>query len=133
MLIQDLVSDYLLADAQIAARIGARIEPLPLTEQCTFPAMTLIMLPALYPELLDGSTDLAFAVFQVSCWAATVQESRELAALVRRRMLGISDPDLVGFQKAGDVEERDDDNPDLDLHAYRSDVDFRVAFSESSP
>jgi hypothetical protein len=133
VLIQNLVEDYLLADAQIAVRIGTRIEPLPLTEQCIFPAMTLTMVSSVYPELLDGTTSLAFADFQVSCWAATVGAARELAALVRRRMLGISDAELVGFQKAEILDERDDDSPDLDLNAYRSDVDFRVAFAESSP
>ena len=132
-LIQYLVADYLLADSQIAARIGTRLEPLPLTEACTFPAMTLYMFPAEYNELLDGGTSLHFASFQVSCWAATTREARELASLVVKRMLGISDESLVGFQKAGDVDERDDDSPDLRLKVFRSDVDFRVGFAESSP
>jgi len=133
MLIQYSVEDYLLADSQIAARIGTRIEPLPLTEACTFPAMTLTLISAEYPELLDGGTSLAYANFQASCWAATVLAARELGALVRRRMLGISDQAAVGFQKAEILDERDDDSPDLDLNVFRYDVDFRVAFAESSP
>lgn len=133
MLIQYAVEDYLLADSQIAARIGTQIEPLPLTEQCSLPALTLTMIGAEYPECLDGTTSLAYAEFQCSCWAGTVLAARELGSLVRRRMLGISDQDSVGFQKAEILDERDDDSPDLDLNAFRYDVDFRVAFAESSP
>lgn len=133
MLIQYLVEDYLLADQQIAARIGTRIEPLPLTDLCEFPALTLTLISAEYPEVLDGTTSLAFADFQVSCWAETTRGARELGSLVRRRMLGISDQAVVGFQKAEILDERDDDSPDLDLNAFRYDVDFRVAFAESSP
>lgn len=133
MLIQYLVEDYLLADPQIAARIGTRIEPLPLTDVCEFPALTLTLISAEYPEVLDGTTSLAFADFQVSCWAETTLGARELGSLVRRRMLGISDQAVVGFQKAEILDERDDDSPDLDLNAFRYDVDFRVAFAESSP
>lgn len=133
MLIHYLVQDYLAADPQIAARIGTRIEPLPLTKVCEYPALTLTQITAEYPELLDGTTSLAFAEFQVSCWATTTLLARELGALVRRRMLGISDQDAVGFQKAEILDERDDDSPDLELNAFRYDVDFRVAFAESSP
>lgn len=133
MLIQYLVEDYLLADQQIAAIIGTRIEPLPLTDVCEFPALTLTLISAEYPEVLDGTTSLAFADFQVSCWAETTRGARELGSLVRRRMLGISDQAVVGFQKAEILDERDDDSPDLDLNAFRYDVDFRVAFAESSP
>lgn len=134
MLIQYAVEDYLLADSQIAARIGTQIEPLPLTEQCSLPALTLTQIGGSeYPECLDGTTSLAFASFQCSCWASTVLAARELGSLVRRRMLGISDQDVWGFQKAEILDERDDDSPDLDLNAFRYDVDFRLAFAESSP
>lgn len=137
-MIEPFLVSYLLADSGIAARIGAsgspvtgRIYPeiLPQTTGgAVTPGITFTRLSSQHPELLDGNTDLAFAQFQMSCWATTAKAAAELAALVRKRLQGVLD---LEFQKAGVIDERSDYEPDTML--YRQDIDFQIAYAESSP
>lgn len=121
---------YLLTDSGILSLIGsssspvvARIYPENIKQGSTFPALTYTRISNPHGELLDGNPDLAFAVFQIGCWATTPKVAAQLADLVEARMLGIGGEN---FQKAGIEDRRSDYEPDTQL--YRQDVDCRIAF-----
>jgi hypothetical protein len=121
---------YLLSDSSILSMVGtsaspvvARIYPENVKQGSSFPALTYTRLSSSHNELLEGTTGLSFASFQVSCWATTPKIAAQLADLVRTRMLGIGG---VNFQKAGIEDERSEYEPDTQL--YRQDIDFTIAF-----
>ena len=133
-MIEPSLISYIVADAAIAARIGSgsppvyRLHPEMLPQNTVLPAITFTRISSQHPELLDGSTDLSFAQFQASCWASTAKAAAELASLLRMRLQGVYDS---GFQKVSIDDERSDYEPDTLL--YRQDIDFTIAYSESSP
>jgi hypothetical protein len=132
--IEPSLISYLAADSAISARIAsgsplvARIFPEILPQNTILPAITFTRIGSQHPEQLAGDPDLSFAQFQVSCWAATAKLAAEVAACVRIRMQGVGGTD---FQKVSIDDERSDYEPDTLL--YRQDVDFTIAYAESSP
>lgn len=137
-MIEPLLIAYLLDDPGIASRTGASGSPatgriyaeiLPQTVGgVAQTSITWSRISSQHPELLSGDPDLSSAQFQISCWATTPKAAAELAALVRIRMQGIGG---VEFQKASIDDERSDYEADTML--YRQDVDFSIAYAESSP
>jgi hypothetical protein len=133
-LVETFLLDYLLDDPEIAARIGHgspvkyALYPEVLKDETCFPAITYTRISSTHDELLDGGSDLAFGTFQFSCWSLSAMATWELAAVLRARMIGLGGN---GFQKAGILDERSDYEPDTKL--YRTDVDIRIGYSESSP
>lgn len=113
---------------ELVERIGSRVYPEVLAPETCLPAITYTRISSTHDELLDGGTDLKFGTFQFTCWATTALAAWELASLVRTRLTGIGGD---GFQKAGILDERSDYESDTKL--YRSDVDIRIAYAESSP
>lgn len=133
-LVETYLLEYLKADSEITERVGHgspvsyRIFPETLPPETCFPAITYTRISSTHDELLDGGTDLAFGTFQFSCWSPNVTAARELAAVLIARMIGLGGD---GFQKAGILDERSDYEPDTKL--YRTDVDIRIGYAESSP
>lgn len=136
-MIEPYLISYLTSDSAIAARIGSgspvtyRIYPEILPQKtggAEVPAITFSRISSQHPETLDGSADLSFGQFQLSCWAPTQKAAAELAACVRMRLQGVGG---LEFQKAGISDERSDYEPDTLL--YRQDIDFQIAYAESSP
>lgn len=125
---------YLVADTAIAARISSgspvvsRIYPELMPQEPTFPLITFTRTSSQHPEVLEGFPDLALGHFQASCWAHTSKAAAELAAVVRMRMQGVGG---TNFQKVSVDDERSDYEPDTLL--YRQDIDFTIAYAESSP
>lgn len=76
-----------LATAAITALVGDRIAPQPLSEGSSKPAITYAIVADAPQTDLDGADgDLNNIRAQVDCWAATHDQVKSLAELVRVRM-----------------------------------------------
>jgi hypothetical protein len=123
--------DYLLADGGISSLIGTRIGPEPLAQDSAFPAITYRRLDTERGMTLDGPEALQRLTMQVTSWAATLLEVRDLADKIRLRLVGFS-----GAMGATTVQvifprgDRDGYEPDVDAHF--TDLDFEIWAEETT-
>lgn len=126
MIDADFVTYLIDADGSdgVYSLVGDRVYAEQLPQNPTLPAISYTRVYTSHPEEMDGGADLAGALIQVSCWAASKKEAAQVAALVIARMTGRGGN---GFQKAGIEDERSSkEGPEL----YRRDVDVRIAYIE---
>lgn len=122
MSLETALRTYVLADAAVAAAVGARMYPRRLPQGPTLPALAYQRIDTRRLHDLDGPDGLPRARVQIAAWAANVQAATDAAAAVRER--------LDGFKGAwGDVQigaclcvaERDLDDPETGRSAVVQD------------
>ena len=88
MSLETALRAYVLADAAIAAAVGARMYPRRLPQVPTLPALVYQRIDTRRLHDLDGPDGLPRPRVQITVWAANVQGATDTAALVRGRLDG---------------------------------------------
>ena len=88
MIIGVALRAHLLADASIAALVGARIYPLRLPQKAVMPSIVIQRVSGVRFGHLRGGGSLARPRYQVDCWAATHDAATALGTLCRQRLDG---------------------------------------------
>lgn len=124
----------LVADATVAASVGARIQPDVLPQGETWPAVTYTIITGASHGHTGGRSEFADCVMQVNCWATT-QEAATAASEVIRKFLDTyrDTSDGVFIHAAFPGEFSTDyvppqDASDLPLYVHRR--DYRIFYAE---
>lgn len=129
MSLETALRTYVLADAAIAAAMGARMYPRRLPQGPVLPALVYQRIDTRRLHDFAGPDGLPRARVQIAAWAANVQGATDAAALLRAR--------LDGYRGAwGDVAigaclcvgERDLDDPETGRNAVAQ--DYLIQFVE---
>ena len=116
---------FLLADVTIAALVGTRVGPEPLAQNSPKPAITYRRLDTERDLTMDGPEGLQRPTVQVTSWAATLIEARDLAGKIRLRLAGFKG--TMGATIVQVIFPRgDNDGYEADVLAYFTDLDFEI-------
>lgn len=121
-------------DADVAALVGTRIYPMFVPQGASMPAITYQRIVGVRDHVLDGTTEMAEAVYQINCWSDEYSETRDLADAVRGALDDYEG--TVGGVVIQNIHLEDEDDlsdriPGVDVlnrHAKR--LDFTVWFNE---
>jgi len=122
-MIEGAVNALLCADAAVAALVGARVYSGNGPQEATLPAVVITRISTTRELAHSGPSGLAEARLQVSCYARTYDQAKDLAAKVVACLDGYSG--TVGgekIQRAEVVNELDFYDADLDEHHVPVDV-----------
>lgn len=89
-MIEAAIVTYLLADAQIAALAGERVDHDATPQGEADPRITVMRVDTQRSDVLEGPTGLAHARVQIDCWAGTKVAAKQLADRVRIRLNGFA-------------------------------------------
>lgn len=126
MSIEDGLRTHLIADAPVTALVVARIYPIKLPQNPTYPALTYEIISDIPHRALAGDSDLERARARIHCWAATYSGAIDLAGKVRTSvadfsgLMGTTTVRSVKFETWNDIFE---DVPEV----YRRVADFMIA------
>jgi hypothetical protein len=128
---ESAIRSALLADPAVAALVGARVVPMKLPQKPELPAIVYqrISTPG-DPPALDGAKVAPRIRVQLSLWAGTFDEARQLAAAVDARLNGYSgaNGDGTSLRLVWLANLSDDYEPETGL--YRVIADYRVIHTE---
>lgn len=129
MIESDALRTRLLEDPAVCVLVGsdrkARVYPIVLPQDSTFPALTYQLISAPRELTHDGPSGVAWNRIQIDCWASTYLEAKQLATTVRRWLNGwrgrVGDEDVQLMQN---LNSRDLYEPETRL--YRVSQDWGV-------
>lgn len=78
----------LLSDTDIAGEVAARVYPLKLPQQPTYPAITYQVISDQSEQLLEGADRIRRARIQVDIWDDDISKCEEIAGFVRTLLDG---------------------------------------------
>ena len=126
MSIEDGLRTHLLADVPVTALVVARIYPIKLPQNPTYPALTYEMISTIPFRGLAGDSGLERARARIHCWAETYTGAIDLATKVRTAvadfsvLMGTTTVRSTKFETWNDIFE---DVPEV----YRRVADFFIA------
>lgn len=85
-MIEQLIKDHLLSDANISALVGDRVRDNPAEEDIANPFLTYQLISDVPVFSADGTDSLSNARVQISCWAATRSQCIALRQAVRQSL-----------------------------------------------
>jgi hypothetical protein len=121
-------------DAGVAALVSTRIYPTFVPQGASMPAITYQRIVAVRDHVLDGTTEMVAATYQINCWAETYAETRALSDAVRAALddyEGTVNSVVIQNIHLTDEDDLSDRLPGDDVlnrHAKR--LDFEVWFNE---
>lgn len=106
-----------------------RTYPVVIPEDPTFPVMTYQRITGNREKAMDGPPGLANPLFQISIWAETFTEAKELAEDVRQLLDGYSGDDINGAFIENDYDTHEE-SPGEGL--FRATLDTRIYCTEET-
>lgn len=88
MSIETAVANYVITDGTVAGLVVARIYPLRLPQNPTYPALVFRRVSGPQLHNLAGAAGRATPRLQIDCYAETYLEAKDLAAAVKARLDG---------------------------------------------
>ena len=126
MTIEDGLRTHLIADAPVTALVVARIYPLKLPQNPTYPALTYEIISDIHSRGLAGDNAREVVRVRIHCWAETYTGAIDLATKVKTAvadfsgLMGTTKVSSVKFETWNDIFE---DVPEV----YRRAADFMIA------
>ena len=120
---------FILADATVTGLVVARMSPMRLPQNPTFPALVYTQISGPRDRNLSGPSGRVVARFQIDCWAKTYLQAQSLADAVRARLDGYQG--TMGATVVGSVAlENETDDLEEEPEEYRKIQDYMIAFCE---
>lgn len=129
MRLEAALQGHLAAFPSITAVIGSRVYPLLLPQNVVYPAISYQRITGQTIQSNDGDSKLGYSRIQITAWAATYAESRELAAEIRTALIGFKG--LMGaVWITGVTHEIDVDLYDNDTKTFYTACDYTIWYFE---
>ena len=127
--LEKAVRTLLLADATIAAAVGARLYGSRMPQGVQYPAIVIHRISASRVRSLAGPSGYAIVRVQLDVWAVTYEQTKEIGDRIRAVLDGYAGTvEGVQFGNAEPVMEQDDF--DGDVEAYRLIQDWMIGHRE---
>ena len=130
-LIEQGLLTHLQADAGITAIVDGRIDAVVSPQNETLPRITFQRISSNRVMSFGGPSGLTRGRFQIDCWAATYDDSKNLAEAVRLAMDGFSG--LMGDVPVRVILLTDNDLFEANPKTYRVSMDFAIWYEETKP
>lgn len=129
MIIEESLVAKLLATAAVTALVGARIEPLVLSQGATLPAIVYQRISGPRVRSHSGPSGLAHPRIQFTCWGSTYLQAKSVAKALRQTFDGFKD--LAASPAIGGLfVENDLDDYEEETQTYQVIVDVIAWHSE---
>lgn len=130
MLAEGSLVTFLLADGTVSGLVAARMYPILLPQEPSYPAIVYSLASSTRLHALDGPPGRASHRVQIDCYAETYKEAHQLAAAVRQRLDGYAG--LMGSTEVGYVSlDNEQDLYDDDARVHRVLQDFLISHKEA--
>jgi hypothetical protein len=132
MTLEEGLFAQLTMDPDVSAIVGDRVYPLIMPQGSPLPAVTYQRISSARFYAHDGPSGLARPMIQLSCWAESYDEAKQVAALVRKALesasgtLGGQDGVPVQGIRVEDEVDLYEDNPPV----FRTDLDTVFWYEE---
>lgn len=130
---------FLLADAAIAAVVGARVFPIKMPQGEKGTSIVYLRVSNVGDHIMSGPTRIARPRFQIDCWAGTPGAASDLANLVKERLDGYQGPMPYGsaspqlsVEVLGIFFQSERDGYDSDNELYSASRDYMIWHREMS-
>lgn len=131
-MIYEAIRTRLLATANVAAIVGARVYPLRMPDNGDLPAITLEITSSRHVESMSGSSGLVAVGMAIDCWARSIDATHDLAEKVRLSLQGYRGT-VGGHEIQGITEWRHTDAYEDDIEIYHVSCLCKVWHSEVKP
>lgn len=108
--------------------VNGRCYPIKLPERATFPALTYFQVSGSENNTHDGYDNTSINRWQISCWAKTYKEAKELASAVKQQLRAFSGSLIYVVRKSTVGNETDLYEPDTGV--YHIPVEFIFLIKE---
>ena len=129
-MIEQYIVDVLGDDATVTAKVGARIFPLVVRKETTWPMLTYNLLSSTGEYTLAGPMGWRTAQIDMTAWATDYKPAKELAEAVRAALDGFSQAMTVGPIKWIQVAFNPDDYVD-EMGVYACGMTLQVEYDDT--
>ena len=131
----EAIYSYLVKNKSVKSKVGDKIYPVLLPQDCVLPAIVYAPVVANYSSAHQGDTGYVKQTVQITCHATTFKEARQLSRLIKKllqdyrgNMSGLF-IEAVFIKTDFDI----DGNSSLkfDMDEYMSSIEFEIHFNEN--
>lgn len=131
----EAIYSYLVKNESLKSKVGDKIYPVLLPQDCTLPAIVYAPVVANYSSAHQGDTGFVKQTVQITCHATTFKEARKLSRVIKK-LLQDYRGDMSGLFIEAVFIKTDfdiDGNSSLkfDMDEYMSSIEFEIHFNEN--
>ena len=131
----EAIYSYLVKNESLKSKVGDKIYPVLLPQDCTLPAIVYAPVVANYGSALQGDTGYVKQTVQITCHANSFKEARKLSRIIKKLLQDYRGDMCGSFIEAVFIKTDFDINGNsslkFDVEEFMSAIEFEIHFNET--